>query len=71
MQRTGSAEQLPPLGKVIPSIEPGASETLIFEDLDPEPGAVYTITAVASLEEGVQDVTDDNTWSLVFKRNAE
>lgn len=71
LQRTASAEQIAPLGIVIPAIEPGASETRTFEDLDPEPGAVYTITAVASLEEGVDDATDDNAWSLIFKRNAE
>lgn len=71
LHRAASTEQPPPLGIVIPSIQPAESETLVFEDLDPEPGAVYTVTAVASLEEGVADETDDNTWSLVFKRNAE
>ncbi len=71
LHRAASSEQPPPLGIVIPSIEPGASETLLFEDLDPEPGAVYTATAVVTLEEGIADETDDNTWSIVFKRNAE
>ena len=71
LQRAASSERIPPLGIVIPSIEPGASETLTFEDLDPEPGVVYTVTAVATLEEGVVDETDDNTWSLTFKRNTE
>jgi len=72
LDRTASTEENPPLGIVIPSIEPDTSETLLFEDLDPEPGAVYTITAVASLEDGISDETDDNnTWSLIFKRNAE
>ena len=71
MQRAASSEQIAPLGIVIPSIAPAASETLIFEDLDPEPGVVYTVTAVATLEEGVVDETDDNSWSLTFKRNTE
>lgn len=71
LHRAASTEQQPPLGIVIPSIEAAASETLLFEDLDPEPGAVYTVTVEASLEDGITDRTDDNTWSLVFKRNAE
>ena len=71
LQRAASSEQIAPLGIVIPSIESGASETLTFEDLDPEPGVVYTVTAVATLEEGVVDETDDNNWSLIFKRNTE
>ena len=71
LQRAASSEQIAPLGIVIPSIEPGASETLTFEDLDPEPGVVYTVTAVATLEEGVVDETEDNSWSLIFKRNTE
>lgn len=70
LQRAASSEQIAPLGIVIPSIEPDASETLTF-DLDPEPGVVYTVTAVATLEDGVVDETDDNSWSLIFKRNTE
>lgn len=72
LQKAASSEQIPPLGIVIPSIEPGASETLPFTDFDPEPGVVYTVTAVATLEEGVVDETiDDNSWSLIFERNSE
>ncbi len=72
LQRAASGEQIPPLGIVIPSIEPGASETLPFAEFDPEPGAVYTVTAVATLEEGVVDADpDNNSWSLIFKRNTE
>jgi hypothetical protein len=72
LQKAASSEQIPPLGIVIPSIEPGASETLRFTDFDPEPGVVYTVTAVATLEEGVVDgQLDDNSWSLIFERNPE
>jgi hypothetical protein len=71
LHRAASTEQPPPLGIVIPSIEVGTSETLLFEDLDPEPGAVYTVTVEVSLEDGISEETDDSTWSLVFKRNAE
>ena len=71
LQRAASSERIDPLGQLIPAIEPGESETLLFPELDVAPGVVYTITAVASLQDGVVDETDDNTWTLVFERNAE
>ncbi len=72
LQRAASSEQIAPLGIVVPSIEPGASVTLPFAEFDPEPGAVYTVTAVATLEEGAVDVNgEDNSWSLIFERNTE
>jgi hypothetical protein len=72
LQRAASSEEIAPLGIVVPSIEPDASETITFEDLDPEPGVVYTVTAVATPEEGLVDVDEDNnSWSLIFKRNTE
>jgi len=72
LQQLASSERIPPLGRVIPAIEPGASEILTFTDLAPEAGLVYTVTAVASLGEDVVDQTvDDNTWTLTFERNAE
>lgn len=71
LQQLASSVRIPPLGRVIPAIEAGASEILTFTDLVPEPGLVYTITAVASLEPGVTDPTDDNMWTLTFERNAE
>ena len=70
IRRAASAEDIPPIGQAIPAIEPGASVSLLFENLDVEPGQVYTITATASFEDG-GDVTDDNTWSLTFERNGE
>jgi hypothetical protein len=70
INQASSPEEIPPIGQAIPAIEPGASATLLFEDLDIEPGQVYTITATASFEDG-GDVTDDNTWSLTLERNGE
>jgi hypothetical protein len=70
LQQVGASEEIPPLGQLIPSIEPGKSERLLFENLDAEPGFVYTITAEATIEGG-GDTTDDNIFTLVFERNAE
>lgn len=70
LQKANSSEAIPPLGQVIPAIPPGKSEVLAFENLDVEPGNVYTITAEASFEDG-PDAVDDNTWTLSFERNAE
>ena len=71
LQRVSSSEDVPARSQLVPSIEPGVSVPVLFEDLDAEPGAVYTITAMASFEDGVTDANDDNTWTLVFERNAE
>ena len=71
LQRVSSSEAVPARSQLVPSIEPGVSVPVLFEDLDAEPGAVYTITAMASFEDGVTDATDDNAWTLVFERNAE
>ena len=72
LQQLASSDKIPPLGRVIPAIEPGASEVLIFTDLDPEPGLVYTVTATATLGEDVVDEqAEDNTWTLSFERNVE
>ncbi len=70
LQRVASSEEFAPLGRLIPSIEPGKSEILLFEELAAEPGEVYSITATATVEGG-PDETDDNTFNLVFERNAE
>ncbi len=70
MQRVGSSEVIDPVSQLIPSIATGESKIVVFDNLDAEPGAVYTLTATASVE-GVEDQTDDNTFSLVFERNAE
>lgn len=69
LQRVGSAEQIAPASVLIPSIAQGESEIRTFEDLPAEPGAVYSLTAEATVA-GVDDPTDDNTRTLVFERNA-
>ena len=70
LQRVGSAEVISPIAQLIPSVAPGESENRVFENLPAEPGAVYSVTAVATVE-GVDDLTDDNTFNLVFERNSE
>lgn len=70
LQRVGSAETLAPASQLIPSIATGESAIRLFENIAAEPGAVYSITATATVE-GVEDPTDDNTRNLVFERNAE
>ncbi len=70
LQRVASSETFAPLGQLIPAIEPGQSELLVFSNLEAEPGEVYSVTATATVETG-DDLTDDNTFNLVFKRNAE
>ncbi|MFW2382822.1 MAG: hypothetical protein ACN4GZ_13780 [Acidimicrobiales bacterium] len=70
LEQVGVNDEVAPLGQLIPSIEPGESERLLFENLAAEPGAVYTISAEATIEGG-GDATDDNSFSLVFERNAE
>ncbi|MCP4305742.1 MAG: hypothetical protein GY926_02250 [bacterium] len=70
LQQVGVAEEVAPLGQLIPSIEPGQSERLLFENLAAETGIVYTIDAEATIEGG-GDTTDDNSFNLVFERNAE
>jgi hypothetical protein len=69
LQQVASNGEITPLSQLVPSIEPGKSERLMF-NLAAEPGIVYTVNAVATFEEG-DDPTDDNTFSLVFERNAE
>jgi hypothetical protein len=71
LQQLASSDKIAPLGRVIPAIEPGASEVLVFSDLAPEAGLVYTLTATVTLGEDVVDETDDNSWTLSFERNAE
>jgi hypothetical protein len=70
LQRVGSAEVIDPSSQLIPSIAPGSSEIRVFENLNADPGAVYSITAAASVADA-DDLTDDNTFNLVFERNAE
>lgn len=70
LQKQFSGDAVSRLSQLIPAIEPAASETLDFEDLEVEVGQVYTITATATFDDG-PDETDDNTWSLLFERNAE
>jgi len=70
LQRVGSAEVIDPSSQLIPSIAPGDSDIRVFENLNADPGAVYSITATASVAD-VNDLTDDNTFNLVFERNAE
>jgi hypothetical protein len=70
LQKQFSSDPVSALSQLIPAIEPGTSETLDFEDLDVEVGQVYTIAATATFDDG-PDHTDDNTWSLLFERNAE
>lgn len=71
LQQLASSDKIDPLGRVIPAIDAGASEVITFTDLVPEAGLVYTLTATATLPEGVVDPTDDNSWTLSFERNAE
>jgi hypothetical protein len=68
LQRVASAEEFAPLSKLIPAIAPGDSEISVFENIPAEPGAVYSLTATASVLD-VDDPTDDNTDTLVFERN--
>ncbi len=70
LQKVGSSDTFTPLGQLIPSIEPGKSEIRVFENLEAAPGEVYSITATATVD-GDGDLTDDNTFNLVFERNAE
>ncbi|MDX2343119.1 MAG: hypothetical protein QNL12_04985 [Acidimicrobiia bacterium] len=70
LQRVGGVDDPIVLRQVIPAIESPGSEVRLFENLPAEPGVVYNITAVASLNEG-DDLTEDNTFMLVFERNAE
>jgi hypothetical protein len=70
LQKVGSADSFTPLGQLIPSIEPGKSEVRLFENLEAVPGEVYSIAATATVD-GDGDLTDDNTFNLVFERNAE
>ena len=70
LEQVGVASNIPPLGQLIPAIEPDKSERLVFENLEAQPGVVYNITAVAVVDGG-GDETDDNTFNLVFQRNAE
>lgn len=69
-QKIASSDTFTPLGQLIPSIEPGKSEIRLFENLDVEPGIVYSITATATVD-GNEENTDDNVFNLVFERNAE
>jgi hypothetical protein len=71
LQQLASSDKIDPFGRVIPAIEAGASEVLVFSDLAPEAGLVYTVTATATLGGDVVDETDDNSWTLSFERNAE
>ena len=70
LQRVGSSDTFAPLGQLIPAIEPGKSEVRVFENLEAAPGEVYSVTATATVD-GTGDLTDDNTFNLVFERNAE
>lgn len=70
LEQVGVASNIPPLGQLIPAIEPDRSERLVFENLEAQPGNVYNITAIAVVDGG-GDETDDNTFTLVFQRNAE
>lgn len=70
LQKVGSSEAITPLGQLIPSIEPGKSEVLVFENLEASPGEVFSVTASATVD-GEDETTDDNTFNLVFERNAE
>ena len=70
LQRVAGNEDPIEFSQLIPAIEPLASEVRLFENLDAEPGVVYNITAVATIE-GDGDPTEDNTFTLVFERNAE
>jgi len=58
------------LSQLIPAIGPQASEVRLFENLEAKAGVVYNLTAVATME-GDGDTTDDNSFTLVFERNAE
>ncbi len=69
LQQVGSGEDLSPLARLIPAIEPDKSEIVEFELLEAVSGEVYTVTATATVEG--EDSTDDNTFTLVFERNAE
>lgn len=66
----GSNDAPTALSQLIPAIDEGASETVSFENLPVDPGQVYAASVTALFEDG-PDETDDNTWSLVFERNAE
>lgn len=71
LTKANSAEAISPISQLIPSIDAGESKKVVFEDLPVVPGEVYTITAEAMPEDGVDATPDDNTFSLVFERNAE
>jgi hypothetical protein len=70
LRRQGSSDAPTALSQLIPAIDEGASVTLDFDSLDVQPGQAYAVSVTAAFEDG-PDQTDDNTWSLVFERNAE
>jgi hypothetical protein len=71
LQQANSADTIPPLSVLIPSIAEGESKKVSFEDLPVVPGEVYTITVEATPEDGVDATPDDNVFSLMFVRNAQ
>jgi len=71
LQRAASSEDPAVFSQLIAALDPQESGSRLFEDLVVEPGVVYKLTAVASFEEGINDATKDNEWSLVFERNSQ
>jgi hypothetical protein len=77
-QRIEVAVELTPPGgedafsvtQILPFLEPGASTTVAFDMSDEVvPGGVYELHAAVTIAE--DDTTENNTWTLVFMRNAE
>jgi hypothetical protein len=71
LRRQGSSDAPTALSQLIPAIDEGASATIDFDSLDVQPGQVYAVSVTAAFEDGPDQTDDNNTWSLVFERNAE
>jgi len=55
--------------RLIPSLGPGASQSEEFADLPLLPGALYTVTVSAEVQDDAD--FDNNLWRLLFATNAE
>ncbi len=53
--------------RIIPSLAPGAAESIEVPGIPLEPGTLYTLTVAASIEN--DQSTDDNLWEVVFATN--
>jgi hypothetical protein len=55
--------------RIIPSLAPGAAETIEVPDIPLQSDTLYTLTVAASIEN--DQAPDDNLWEVVFATNAQ